>query len=149
MNLQIKKLTPEATLPKRMTPGSSGYDLFSSSLAPIVLKPGDTAVIPTGLAFSLPVGYEGEIRPRSGLAMQHSIGIMNAPGTIDQDYRGEIKVLLHNFGREDFIVHYKDRIAQVIFHKYACAKFEIVEELDATSRGTGGFGHTLINKEVL
>ncbi len=108
----------------------------------VVLQPGETALIPTGFSIELPRGIEGQVRPRSGLAIKHGIGILNAPGTIDSDYRGEVKIILSNFGKEPFTIHRGDRIAQLVLAKLAKAEFVQVEALSETSRGAGGFGHT-------
>lgn len=125
-----------------MTEHSAGYDLYSSNREIITLKQGSIELIPTGIAISLPVGYEAQIRPRSGLAIKNGIGILNSPGTIDADYRGEIKVILFNFGMDDFIIKPKTRIAQMVINKYENVDFQITEKLDETKRGDGGFGHT-------
>ena len=107
-----------------------------------VLKPSETALIPTGFSIEIPSGYEAQIRPRSGLAAKHSIGILNSPGTIDSDYRGEVKVILTNFGGEDFLIHRGDRIAQLVIMPVVRADWEEVSAIEQTSRGSGGFGHT-------
>ncbi len=99
-------------------------------------------LVPTGLVFEIPAGYEGQVRPRSGLAAKHQVGILNSPGTIDSDYRGEVKVILTNFGKEDFVIHRGDRIAQMVFAPVVRARIEIVDSLKKTGRGAGGFGHT-------
>lgn len=125
-----------------MTEHAAGYDLYSANSEEIILKPGKLVMIPTGLAISLPVNYEAQIRPRSGLAYKAQIGVLNSPGTIDADYRGEIGILLYNFGEEDFTVTPQMRIAQMIFAQHAVADFEVVEDLDETKRNEGGFGHT-------
>jgi dUTP pyrophosphatase len=106
------------------------------------IRPGETALIPAGISIELPIGFEAQIRPRSGLALKHSVGILNAPGTIDSDYRGEIKILLTNFGTKDFVVKRGDRIAQMIIGRYARVDWSEVGALAGTTRGTGGFGHT-------
>ena len=108
----------------------------------VVLKPGETALIPTGFAIAVPEGYEGQVRPRSGLAIKHQIGILNSPGTIDSDYRGEVKVILTNFGKHDFTIQRGERIAQLVIAQYARAVLEEQASLDDTRRGGGGFGHT-------
>ncbi len=129
-------------LPEYKTIGSSGMDLKASLEAPILLKPFDRALIPTGLYMAIPEGYEGQIRGRSGLALKNGITLANGIGTIDSDYRGEIKVILINLGNEDFIVNNGDRIAQFVLIKYDRADLEEVDTLDITDRGEGGFGHT-------
>ena len=130
------------SLPEYKTHGSAGMDLRASLEAPIVLKPLTRALIPTGLFLSIPEGYEGQIRGRSGLAINNGISLANGIGTIDSDYRGEVKVILINLGNEDFIVNNGDRIAQLVLTKYERIEFEAVEDLDDTTRGDGGFGHT-------
>lgn len=130
------------SLPEYKTLGSAGMDLRASLEAPIVLKPLTRALIPTGLFLSIPEGYEGQIRGRSGLAINNGISLANGIGTIDSDYRGEVKVILINLGNEDFIVNNGDRIAQLVLTKYERIEFEAVEDLDDTTRGDGGFGHT-------
>jgi len=109
---------------------------------PITLPPTATGLIPCGFMVAIPAGFEGQVRPRSGLAVKHGIGILNAPGTIDSDYRGEVKVILTNFGRTPFVVNRGDRIAQLIISSVARAEWSATDELDDTERGTGGFGHT-------
>lgn len=108
----------------------------------LVIAPGERALVPTGIAVSLPRGYEAQIRPRSGLALKYGVGLLNSPGTIDSDYRGEIQIILINLGREPFVVKRGLRIAQMIISQYVTATFKVVEELDVTLRNDGGFGHT-------
>ena len=129
-------------LPKYQTSQSAGMDLRANIDAPVLIKPLDRKLIPTGLHIALPEGYEAQIRPRSGLAIKHGITIINTPGTIDPDYRGDVGVILVNISNEDFVVQPGDRIAQMVINKFEQAEFEVVEELDATKRGEGGFGHT-------
>lgn len=129
-------------LPAYETEQSAGMDLSAALEEAIELAPGDRALIPTGLAIALPAGYEAQIRPRSGLALKHGITVLNTPGTIDADYRGEIKVLLINHGQEDFKVERGMRIAQMVIAKHEQISWSIVENLDDTSRGAGGFGST-------
>jgi dUTP pyrophosphatase len=117
-------------------------DVCAAVEGEIVLKGGTTALIPTGFAIALPDGYEAQIRPRSGLAIRHQIGIMNSPGTIDPDYRGEVKIVLTNFGAEDFVIRRGDRIAQMVIARYARVEWSETGSLDETNRGAGGFGHT-------
>jgi dUTP pyrophosphatase len=107
-----------------------------------ILRAGETSLVPTGFAIALPAGYEAQVRPRSGLAIKHRVGVLNSPGTIDPDYRGEVKVVLTNFGREDFIIRRGDRIAQMIIAPYVHAVWEEKSALEETERGAGGFGHT-------
>ncbi len=117
-------------------------DICAAVEGDVVLKPGETALIPTGFAIAVPEGYEAQVRPRSGLAFKHQIGILNSPGTIDSDYRGEVRVILTNFGKVDFIVRRGERIAQLVITPYTRAVWEERESLDDTRRGGGGFGHT-------
>ncbi|MBN2184339.1 MAG: dUTP diphosphatase [Candidatus Krumholzibacteriota bacterium] len=125
-----------------MTPGSSGFDICAACREETVIRPGEVAVIPAGFELSVPGGYEAQIRPRSGLALKKKIGLLNSPGTIDSDYRGEVGVILFNFGKEDFIVRRGARIAQIVFCRLPEVELTEVDSLDATSRGQGGFGHT-------
>ena len=127
-------------LPSYATEHSAGMDLCAA--VNIVLPPGTTSLIPTGFAFALPEGYEAQVRPRSGLAIKHQIGIMNSPGTIDADYRGEVKVILTNFGKAEFVIHRGDRIAQLVVASYTRVDWEEQTTLAGTARGAGGFGHT-------
>jgi dUTP pyrophosphatase len=129
-------------LPAYETKGSAGVDLQAYVENPMVLKPLERALVPTGISIELPEGYEAQVRARSGLAIKHGISLVNGIGTIDSDYRGEIKVILINLGDKEFIVNSGDRIAQMVFIKHEQADFELVEELNETERGTGGFGHT-------
>ena len=129
-------------LPEYATPQSAGVDLRANIDEPIELKPLNRTLIPTGLHIALPEGYEAQIRPRSGLAIKKGITCLNTPGTIDADYRGEVGVILINLSAETFIVNPGERIAQMIINKFEQAEFELVEELDETERGEGGFGHT-------
>lgn len=129
-------------LPAYATPLSAGLDLRAAVEAPMTLRPLQRALVPTGLALALPEGFEAQIRPRSGLALKHGITCLNSPGTIDADYRGEVKVLLVNLGDADFSIARGDRIAQMVIAKHARARFEACESLPVTQRGGGGFGHT-------
>ena len=129
-------------LPEYATPGSAGMDLRANIDAPITLAPGERKLIPTGIYIALPVGYEAQVRPRSGLALKYGIGLANMLGTCDADFRGEIGVILINLGQEDFVVNDGERIAQMVIAKHERAEWEIVEELDETERGEGGYGHT-------
>jgi dUTP pyrophosphatase len=135
--------TAVSSMPEYQTDGASGMDVRACLEAPTVIDPGEIRLIPTGLSISLPSGYEAQIRPRSGLAFRHGVGMVNAPGTIDADYRGEIAVLLVNWGKEPFCVRHGDRIAQMVIASVCRAELLVVKEaLDATPRGGGGFGHT-------
>ncbi len=129
-------------LPEYATSQSAGMDLRADIDAPICLKPLERRLIPTGLHIALPQGYEAQIRPRSGLALKHGITVLNTPGTIDADYRGEVMVLLVNFSTTDFIVNDGERIAQMVIARHEQGEFQIVETLDDTERGEGGYGHT-------
>jgi len=117
-------------------------DLFAAVEGELTLQPSEAVLVPTGYSIQLPEGFEAQVRPRSGLAIKHQIGILNSPGTIDSDYRGEIKVILSNFGKGPFVVRRGDRIAQMIIQRYARVEWEEVKTLDGTARGDGGFGHT-------
>lgn len=128
--------------PSYATEQSAGMDLSAAVDDPLVLEPGERALIPTGLSIALPVGYEAQIRPRSGLAYKYGITVLNAPGTVDADYRGELKVLLANLGSEDFTIERGMRIAQMVIARHANVKWSVVKELDDTDRGAGGFGST-------
>lgn len=147
LQVELLKLNPKVTIPKRMTKHAAGYDLYSANEKDIILESGKLISIPTGIAISLPINYEAQIRPRSGLALHHQIGILNSPGTIDADYRGEICVLLYNFGEMSFTIKPSMRIAQMIIQKHEVVSFSIVKELDETARSTGGFGHTRLHDE--
>ena len=138
----VKKLNPKAELPKYKTEGSSGMDLMALIENPITIKSQNSALIPTGLSIAIPEDMEVQIRPRSGLAAKSNISVLNTPGTIDSDYRGEIKIILFNHGKEEFTVNNNDRIAQMILMPVLKAEFEEVEELPKTVRGSGGFGST-------
>ena len=144
VQIELKPLNERARIPRRMTTHAAGYDLYTSIEKEIVLQPGEAKLIPTGISIGIPEGYEAQIRPRSGLALKHSIGILNAPGTIDADYRGEIGVILFNFGKEPYTIQPDSRIAQMIISRCETADFLIVDDLSETERGADGFGHTNI-----
>ena len=129
-------------LPAYATPQSAGMDLRANLDAPITLHPMERRLIPTGLHIALPEGYEAQVRPRSGLALKHGLTVLNTPGTIDADYRGEIGVVLINLSQEDFVVNDGERIAQMVIARHEQGDFVVVEELDETERGEGGYGHT-------
>ena len=129
-------------LPQYATPQSAGMDLRANIDSPITLRPLERRLIPTGLHIALPEGYEAQVRPRSGLALKKGITVLNSPGTIDADYRGEIMVLLVNLSQDDFVVNDGERIAQMVIAAHEQGQFEVVDELDATERGEGGYGHT-------
>lgn len=143
-HVKIKQVrsTTQRCLPCYMTPHAAGMDLFADLEADLVLSRGERALIPTGIAIALPEGYEAQIRPRSGLALKHGIALVNSPGTIDPDYRGEIGVIVINHGAEPFTIRKGERIAQMVFAPFVRATLEVVDELDDTPRGRGGFGHT-------
>ena len=144
--IAFRRLRPDQDndlpLPRYMTPQAAGMDISAAVDAPLTLAPGKIALIPTGFAMALPSGYEAQIRPRSGLAVKHGIGIINAPGTIDSDYRGEVKVALINMGQTDYTLHRGERVAQMVIQTVCQARLTVVEQLDETERSTGGFGHT-------
>jgi dUTP pyrophosphatase len=129
-------------LPEYATKGSSGLDLRAAVASEIIIKNGSVVLIPTNIRVEIPIGYEVQVRPRSGLAANHSIGVLNSPGTIDSDYRGEVKVILFNFGKGDFIVKRGERIAQMVVSKVYKAVLEEANDLEESKRGHGGFGHT-------
>ena len=129
-------------LPQYATPQSAGMDLRANLEAPVTLKPMERRLIPTGLYIALPAGYEAQVRPRSGLALKHGITVLNAPGTVDADYRGEVGVVLINLSDQDFVVNDGERIAQMVIARHEQAVFTEVDELDETERGAGGYGHT-------
>lgn len=129
-------------LPAYATAQSAGMDLCAAVDSPLTLKPGARILVPTGLAIALPPGFEAQIRPRSGLAFKNGVTVLNSPGTIDADYRGEIKVILANLGAEDFIIERGMRIAQMVIARHETVQWEMVETLDNTARGSGGFGST-------
>ena len=129
-------------LPSYSTRGSAGMDICAVVRDPLSVPPGETVLVPTNVRIELPEGYEAQVRPRSGLAVKHSIGLLNSPGTIDSDYRGEIKIVLTNFGKKDFVVHSGDRIAQLVIAPYVRVNWTEVEKINETERGSGGFGHT-------
>ena len=136
------QLDGDIPLPRYMTPQAAGMDICAAIEKDLILKSGEIALIPTGFAMAVPHGFEAQIRPRSGLAVSHGVGIINSPGTIDADYRGEIKIGVVNHGEKSFTFHRGDRIAQMVIKRVYQARLEIVEELDETGRNTGGFGHT-------
>lgn len=140
--LKKKEGCSDLPVPRYATPGSSGMDLFADVNEEIILKPGDIKLISAGIYISIPEGYEAEVRPRSGLALKHGISLVNAPGTIDSDYRGLINIIMINHGKEPFAVRRGDRIAQMVIKEVVKADIEIMKELDDTVRSHGGFGHT-------
>lgn len=141
--IQIKIINKgNQPLPAYATEQSAGMDLRANTEEPFTLKPLERRLVPTGLYMALPAGYEAQVRPRSGLALKHGITVLNSPGTIDADYRGEIGVVLVNLSNDDFVVNPGERIAQMVIARHEQASFELVEELDETERGAGGYGHT-------
>jgi dUTP pyrophosphatase len=147
VSVKISRLenNEDIPLPSYASEGSSGLDLRASVRESVVLKPGEIKLIPTGIALSIPKGYEAQIRPRSGLAFHHGIGMVNSPGTIDSDYRGEIAIILINWGTKPFTILRGDRIAQIVISEVQRADFIVVDDLDKTDRGRGGFGHSGIS----
>lgn len=144
MNIKISKINNKTNiqLPTYQTFGSAGMDICADISEPITIKTGEIAVVPTGISIALPEGYECQVRSRSGLAAKNGIFALNAPGTIDSDYRGEIKIILANFGKQDYIINCNDRIAQLVIAKYEKITWIEVSTLDETDRGKGGFGST-------
>jgi len=132
----------DVPLPSYATPGSAGMDLRATVDAPVVIPPGGRALVACGVMIELPAGYEGQVRARSGLAVRHGVGVLNGPGTIDSDYRGEVKVILANFGAEPFTVNRGERIAQLVIAPVTRAQWDERDALGDTDRGAGGFGHT-------
>ncbi|MFC3797747.1 dUTP diphosphatase [Cohnella sp. GCM10012308] len=142
--IQLKRLpgNEDVPLPRRMSEWAAGFDLHAAVAEPVVLAPGDRALIPAGFAMAMPAELEAQIRPRSGLAFKHGITCLNSPGTIDADYRGEVKVLLVNLGQQPFAIERGERIAQMVFQRVPQVTIEETDELPDTVRGAGGFGHT-------
>lgn len=143
LTVRVRRL-PHAVagLPERMTKGSAGFDLPAAVPEPLTVKPGEPVVVPTGLVLEIPEGYEGQVRPRSGLARRYGITVLNGPGTIDADYRGEVAVILINHGTEPHVIERGERVAQIVIQRLATVRFEEAEELSSTARGEGGFGST-------
>ncbi len=133
---------PNFAIPQRQTTGSAGADLQAAITEPKILPPGESALIPSGIAMALPLGYEAQVRPRSGLAYKNQITVLNSPGTIDSDYRGEIGVILINHGKTDFLIEPMMRIAQIVITQVPDTLWVVTDNLNETERGTGGFGHT-------
>ncbi|MBR5927422.1 MAG: dUTP diphosphatase [Spirochaetia bacterium] len=146
MTMEIVKVICKAEdkefLPVYSSAEAAGADLRACVQEDVVIKPGQRYLVPTGLSIQLPVGYEAQIRPRSGLAIKHGISLVNTPGTIDSDYRGEVKIIMINHGSEDFVIHRGDRIAQLVIAPVTHGMFAMSDSLDATDRGVGGFGST-------
>ena len=135
-------LDTDIPLPRYMTPQSAGMDICAALGNDVVLEIGEIALLSTGFAMAIPEGFEAQIRPRSGLAVKHGIGLINSPGTIDADYRGEVKIAVINHGKKPYIFRRGDRVAQMVIKRVYQARLEVVEKLDETVRNTGGFGHT-------
>jgi dUTP pyrophosphatase len=142
--VQIKRLpgNEDLHLPQKMSDLASGFDLYAAVTQPVTLQPGERGLIPAGFAMAMPAHMEAQIRPRSGLAYKYGVTTLNTPGTIDADYRGEVKVLLINHGQQPFVINRNERIAQMVFQLVPDVEFTVVEELSETVRGVGGFGHT-------
>jgi len=145
MKIAITRLSPSTTdvpLPGYATDGSAGMDIRAAVDADLTIAPGETVLVPTGFAMAVPQGFEAQVRPRSGLAIKHGIGVLNSPGTIDSDYRGEVRIILSNFGKDPFVIRRGERIAQMVIAPFVRAEWEERESLEDTQRGAGGFGHT-------
>jgi len=146
IKIQIKRvredIDSDIPLPRYMTKQSSGMDIYAAVDQDVLIKPGERKLIPTGIAVAIPKGFEAQIRPRSGMAFKNGIGLVNSPGTIDADYRGEIGIMAINLGDEPFTIKRGERVAQMVINKVYHASFELTEELDTTDRDSGGFGHT-------
>jgi dUTP pyrophosphatase len=144
IDVRIRYLPHYGDLPRirRMTDGASGFDLLAACGEEVTIRPGAAVLIPAGFELSIPLGCEAQVRPRSGLALKSRIGLLNSPGTIDSDYRGEVGVILFNFGEADYTVRRGDRVAQLVFGRVPPVTLVELTELDATGRGSGGFGHT-------
>ena len=145
ITVPITRVDPAASdipLPRYATDHAAGMDVCAAVESDLIIRPGETVLVPTGFAIAVPVGYEAQIRPRSGLALKHRVGILNTPGTIDADYRGEVKIILTNFGTETFVVRRGERIAQMVIARHERAVWQEQPGLDDTPRGAGGFGHT-------
>lgn len=141
--VKVKRVGPvEVPLPEYQTPGAAGMDLRAAIAEPMSIAPGERAFVKTGLAMAIPGGFEGQVRPRSGLALRHGISIVNAPGTVDSDYRGEVGIVLINHGHEVFEVEPLARIAQLVIAPVVRARLELADDLDSTDRGAGGYGST-------
>jgi dUTP pyrophosphatase len=144
IDVAIRRLpgNDDLPIPEQATPGSAGFDLRACVVDPIVLEPGARALVPTGFAIAIPPGYEGQVRPRSGLALRQGLTMLNTPGTIDSDYRGEVAVVAVNLGAEAVTIRRGDRIAQLVIAPVAAARFVATGDLPGTGRGAGGFGHS-------
>jgi dUTP pyrophosphatase len=145
IDVPVMRLRPEAILPRYMTELAAGMDLCAALDSPLQLAPGARCLVPTGIALGIPVGFEGQVRPRSGLALRQGLTLLNTPGTIDADYRGEIGVIVINLGLQEVVIEHGDRIAQLIIAPVQRGTLRLVDSLDQTERNTGGFGHTGVN----
>ena len=145
---RIEGRPADLPLPRYATDGSAGMDLFADVDKDMILSPRETKLVPSGCRIELPEGFEAQVRPRSGLAIKNNIGILNSPGTIDSDYRGEIKVIITNFGNEPFTIRRGDRIAQMVVARYARVEWIETETLNESTRGAGGFGHTGVESQL-
>lgn len=146
VDVEIKRLYPDSVIPTYKTEHAAGMDLSAYLESPLSLSPGQRALVDTGISIALPPGFEAQVRPRSGLALKHGIGLVNSPGTIDADYRGEIKVVLINLGEADFEIYNGDRIAQLVVAPVSRVEWQEVIELGTTARNAGGFGHTGVQR---
>ncbi len=146
LHIKIVKLHPGAVVPQYMTEHAAGMDLCAALDAPVTLRPGERTLIPTGIAMAIPDGFEGQVRPRSGLALRQGITMLNSPGTIDADYRGEIGVIAVNHGQVAVTFNHADRIAQLVLAPVVRGELSVVADLNETGRGAGGFGHTGVNR---
>jgi dUTP pyrophosphatase len=143
ITIRIKRVDGyEGELPRPASSGSAGLDLTAHLSGPLTIEPGGRLLIPTGIAVAIPAGFEGQVRPRSGLAVRHGVTVLNSPGTIDSDYRGQVQVILINLGKDPFVVNPGDRIAQLIVAPVAAVQWEEADVLPETGRGHGGFGHS-------
>jgi dUTP pyrophosphatase len=142
VGIKRKPGTEDIALPAYMSEHASGMDLRAAVEAPVAIQPGEVRLIPTGLTIAVPPGYEAQVRPRSGLALKHGIFVVNTPGTIDADYRGEVGIILGNMGREPFTIKRGERIAQLVIQRVARAEWQLSDSLSETARSDGGFGHT-------
>ena len=145
--VRFVKLRLNAQTPQYMTDGAAGLDLFAAPEESIIIEPNQRFLVPTGIAIDIPTGFEGQVRPRSGLALKRGITLPNSPGTIDSDYRGEVGIIMMNLGEDPFVVNAGDRIAQLIIAPVSRAIFKEVDSLDNTTRSTGGFGHTGVTEK--
>lgn len=140
MKIHVTNRCPDLPVPARATSGAAGFDLRAAVDSPVRLDTGERALVPTGISIAIPAGFEGQVRPRSGLAIRHGLGLLNSPGTIDSDYRGEIQVILINHGHEPVTIERGERIAQLVIAPVADCEIVQLDELDSTERGAGGFG---------